>query len=154
VVDRSDAAARFAATCTAVRDWSLAHRHDYALLYGSPVTGYAAPQDTIEPATRVIRRLVEIVIVAHSEGSAKPVPDRTDSTVFGSSIEGARAALQEFGLVLTDAPIEIVGRTLMAWTTIFGSISFELWGHLVGSVTDHAAYFDGVVARLWTDLGG
>ena len=42
---------------------------------------------------------------------------------------------------------------LMAWTTVFGTISFELFGHYVGSVTDQAAYFDEVVARLADDLG-
>ena len=27
--------------------WAVAHPHDYALVYGSPVPGYAAPQDTV-----------------------------------------------------------------------------------------------------------
>ena len=33
--------------------WALAHPHEYALVYGSPVPGYAAPTDTIDPAARV-----------------------------------------------------------------------------------------------------
>ena len=31
----------------ALRSWAVAHPHDYALTYGSPVPGYAAPQGTI-----------------------------------------------------------------------------------------------------------
>ncbi len=41
----------------------------------------------------------------------------------------------------------------MAWTTVFGVLSFELFGHAVGSVSDPDAYFDEVVVRLAHDLG-
>src|SRR5256886_4912487 len=50
-VDRTDLAGRFAATCTAVRAWALAHPNEYALIYGSPVPGYAAPAHTGPPAS-------------------------------------------------------------------------------------------------------
>src|SRR3954451_5317950 len=45
---------RWLALARAVRDWALADPHQWALIYGSPVPGYQAPQDTIGPATRVI----------------------------------------------------------------------------------------------------
>src|SRR5205823_12105109 len=45
-------AARWLAACRAVRDWALAHPHEYALVYGSPVPGYEAPEQPIEPASR------------------------------------------------------------------------------------------------------
>src|SRR3954452_19304035 len=32
-----DGRARWRSACTAVRGWALGHRHEYALLYGSPV---------------------------------------------------------------------------------------------------------------------
>jgi AcrR family transcriptional regulator len=153
VADRDDAAARWTATCVAVRDWAVAHPHDYALLYGSPVTGYAAPQDTIEPATRVIVRLVQIIVTAHVSGAPVPVPPADAPAGFEAAVTSAQEAIARFDLRAdVDAPAELVGRTLMAWTTIFGTISFELWGHLVGSVDDPAAYYAGVVARLWDDL--
>ena len=44
---------RWLAVCRAVRAWALAHPHEYALLYGSPVPGYTAPQDTVPAASRV-----------------------------------------------------------------------------------------------------
>ena len=37
----------------AIREWAVAHPHDYALIYGSPVPGYRAPEATIAPAARV-----------------------------------------------------------------------------------------------------
>lgn len=154
VADRDDAAARWLATCRATRAWAVEHRHDYALLYGSPVTGYAAPQDTVVPATRVIVRLVEIVMTAVAAGAIPPGTANEEPHPFDTSVRGAVEAIRDLGgPSATEAPAELVGRTLMAWSTIFGTISFELWGHLVGSVSDHEAFFDGVAARLWTDLG-
>src|SRR4051812_26412941 len=44
---------RWLAVCRAVRRWARAHPHEYALLYGSPVPGYHAPEDTIPAAARV-----------------------------------------------------------------------------------------------------
>ncbi|MFI5425836.1 TetR-like C-terminal domain-containing protein [Aeromicrobium sp. UC242_57] len=147
VSDRTDLAARWLATCRATRAWAVTHPHDYALLYGSPVTGYAAPQDTVAPATRVIIRLATIVM------AADPHPGPPVDLPFDAAVRGAAEALAELGgPSRDDAPAETVGRTLMAWSTIFGTISFELWGHLVGSVDDHEAFFDAVAHRLWTDI--
>src|SRR3954447_22097408 len=61
-------AARFVAAGRAVRTWAVANPHQYALLYGSPVPGYEAPQDTIGPASRVTLALVGIVADAHRDG--------------------------------------------------------------------------------------
>src|ERR1700757_4132856 len=44
--------ARWIAACRAVRDWARSNPHEYALIYGSPVPGYRAPEATIGPAAR------------------------------------------------------------------------------------------------------
>lgn len=141
---------RWMAITRAVRTWSLQHPHDYALLYGSPVTGYAAPQDTITPATRVIIRLVEVVLAAQPQ---TPHLAQPGAYPFDQATQGAAEAIGNIiQTVPTNTQPETIGRTLMAWTTLFGTISFELWGHLVGSVDDHEAYFDAVASRLWNDI--
>src|SRR4051812_26619181 len=52
---------RWVAACEAVRRWALAHPHEYALIYGSPVPGYVAPDTTVPPASRVGLVLIGIV---------------------------------------------------------------------------------------------
>lgn len=56
--ERAEAAARAAgapprtrwlAICEAFRAWALAHPHEYALIYGSPVPGYSAPSTPSAP---------------------------------------------------------------------------------------------------------
>ena len=44
---------RWRAVCRAIRAWALEHPHEYALIYGSPVPGYLAPEVTLAPASRV-----------------------------------------------------------------------------------------------------
>jgi hypothetical protein len=41
-------------------------------------------------------------------------------------------------------------RALLAWSAIYGTISFELFGHFVGSVEDADRFFD----RAMTELAG
>ncbi|MDX6278381.1 MAG: hypothetical protein QOJ72_2509 [Nocardioidaceae bacterium] len=153
VTDRADHLGRWTAVCDATREWSRAHPHDYALLYGSPVPGYAAPQDTVGPATRVIVRLVDIIVTAHQSGAPSPVAPATAPTGVERTVAGAIEFVQGVGIPEEAAVPEIALRTIMAWTTIFGTLSFELFGHLVGSVSDYDAYFDQVVFRLAADLG-
>jgi AcrR family transcriptional regulator len=161
VADRADHRARWSAALTAIRRWAVANPGDYALLYGSPVPGYAAPQTTVEPATRVIVVILRIVTEAHGgaaqtdetgNGAEAQAPSQSGPDPLTDAVAGAIGFVRERGLAQEDSPVELVLRTLMAWTTVFGTISFELFGHLVGSVTDADAYFAGVVERLADDL--
>ncbi len=153
VRNRADYLTRWTATCRAVRTWALTHPGDYALLYGSPVPGYVAPQDTIAAATRVTMVLVGIGLEAHANGaSITPAPDAAPRNV-KKVMKEALDFLDDHGLDRGDDAPEIALRLIGAWTSLFGTISFELFGHLVGSVTDNDAYFDQVVIRQAADLG-
>ena len=65
---------RWLAACHAIRDWALSRPHEYALIYGSPVPGYRAPEATIAPAGRVPLAFVGVLgsAVAAGEVSAEP----------------------------------------------------------------------------------
>ncbi|GAA4719248.1 TetR/AcrR family transcriptional regulator [Isoptericola chiayiensis] len=141
---RADHAARWLATCRAARQWCVTHPGEFALLYGTPVPGYAAPQDTIEPAIRVVLLLARIA--AEAQGEAAPVVSEVAPLV-----AGARDVVVQRGW--PEPPPEVVARVLMAWTGLFGTVSFELFGHLNNAVSDPADWFDAVVARLGADAG-
>ncbi|WP_144710434.1 TetR/AcrR family transcriptional regulator [Curtobacterium pusillum] len=150
--------ARWVAVCRAIRTWSIAHPGDFALLFGSPVPGYVAPRATVEPASRTTLALVRVVADATADASdvgsdgrrGSPTAPPTAPGMVADAVSAGVASLREFG---TELPEEVLLRTLMAWTTVFGTVSFELFGHYVGSVSDGAAYFDEVIARLADDLG-
>ena len=131
---------RFSAIAAAVRAWALDHPHEYALLYGSPVPGYSAPPETIGPATRVAVAFANVLVDAHRSGSEvqSPVVGREDLDPSIASVMPAFAALDD----------DLIAAGLMAWSSVFGLISFELFGHLLGSVADPAAFFASQVSRL------
>ncbi|MBL8775956.1 MAG: TetR/AcrR family transcriptional regulator [Acidimicrobiales bacterium] len=127
---------RWVALGTAVRGWAVDQPHDYALVYGSPVPGYEAPADTVDPAARV--SLVALRLVA--DGVAAGEIDPTPPGPMPRSVHGEMAALRDgVGLAIPD---EVLARTLLAWSAVLGAISYELFGHLHGIVADHPAYFD------------
>lgn len=152
---REEVGARWVSACRAIRTWSLEHPSDFALLFGSPVPGYSAPQDTVTPATRAIVVLIGIVIDAMKLPGWRPeaaVAPATATQPVASIVSDALDFLAARGQEGA-APPEIVLRTLGAWTTVFGTVSFELFGHYTYSVSDLPGYFDQVLARLADGLG-
>jgi len=146
---REDYLGRFLATCHAVRNWALAHPQEYALIYGSPVPGYAAPQDTIAPASRVPTILITILIDMHLAGRSP-----TTATV-EPAVSNAIGPIREFSGGLL--PDHMMLRGMAAWSGLFGAISFELYGHLHNVVAESSkarkAYFDHQMRQVAVGLG-
>lgn len=146
-----DPGKRFVAIGLAGRDWALAHRQQFALIYGSPVPGYVAPQDTIVPATRIPAMLIAVL----QETSAAPVAPAFKPRV-ARSLRPLMTGLREWAPEpsFTDAALAL---GVMAWTHVIGSISFELYGHrhnVVGdSEADRKAYFEFELRTLGELLG-
>lgn len=123
---------RWRAIWQATRAWAREHPHEYALIYGSPIPGYQAPQDTVASAARVALALVEVI----KSSALRPIPDSPELPE--RLREQANVLVAALG---TDLAPTTVTRMLMAWTQLFGSISFELFGQYVGSVDPADAFF-------------
>ena len=127
-----------------MRAWALAHPHEYALLYGTPVPGYRAPSDTVDPGTRVSRLLAAIV---HAAGVAPAGPAPRLS-------RDLRVELQAVAEVAAPGmAVDSVFAVLVAWTQLFGMVSFEVFGQLRGLVEDHEALFDAAAEHAAVGLG-
>ncbi|MDQ3382547.1 MAG: TetR/AcrR family transcriptional regulator, partial [Actinomycetota bacterium] len=59
---------RFTVLSRTLRSWAVQHPHDWALLYGSPVPGYAAPQDSVPAAGRTTGAFIGILVDAQARG--------------------------------------------------------------------------------------
>ena len=136
-----DVLVRWCAVAGAIRGWALANPHDYALIYGSPVPGYQAPQDTVSPAARV--SLVMLRIVA--DGVASGQIDTTPTTSVPRVVHADLARLRK--LAAPRVPDEILGRGLLVWTAMFGAISYELFGHLRRVIDNYDAFFEHQMRR-------
>ena len=69
-----DLLGRWLAVGHGIRDWAVAYPHEYALIYGSPVPGYAAPEDTIVPAARPTVVLGGILVDGVAAGRLRAEP--------------------------------------------------------------------------------
>ncbi|HEX4222030.1 MAG TPA: TetR/AcrR family transcriptional regulator [Pseudonocardiaceae bacterium] len=139
---------RWHAVCGRVREWALANRHEYALIYGSPIPGYQAPRTTVAPGTRVSLLLVAIISDGWRSGTmtepadAPPLPP-----------ELAEELDRLSALIEVELPPLVLGRMLMAWTQLFGMVSFELFGQLVGVVDPTGYFFDHTLDEMADFIG-
>lgn len=147
ITDRSRLRDRWLAAARAVRSWALASPAEYALLFGSPVPGYAAPQETAAAATRGALVLVGILADGYASGALTadqqlpcPEPVRADLARVRDDIA---PGLPE-GLLL-------LGMT--GWTHLFGTVSFELFGQFNNVIEARQEFFDQQM-ELMADLLG
>jgi AcrR family transcriptional regulator len=147
-LDRLDLFGRWSAVCHAVRRWALDHPHEYALIYGSPVPGYRAPQATVGPASRVTLLLARIAQDAVRERAL------TSRSQMPPPLPGATASVASLAeSILSGVPEPVILAGLMAWLEIFGAVSFELFGQLNSVVSDNDAFFDHSVRSMASLLG-
>src|SRR5690625_333986 len=129
-----------------LRDWALEHPYDWALIYGVPIPGYAAPSDTLEPA----RRVNEPVLALY--------PDFQPDLESGQLLEASEAALAPLRSMLdAEGKFEKAGQgtataMMLAWSSIHGFISLELGGHFDGTADDTNAVFAAIVGQLTSHL--
>ena len=128
----------------------MANPHEYALIHGSPVPGYRAPEATIGPASRVPMAFASILEDAVASGS---VPGAAGETPDLDGPPAEQAAALSAVLPATSIPADMLVRAVIAWTQLFGMISFELFGQFVGSFEPADAFFDHAVAQLAALVG-
>jgi AcrR family transcriptional regulator len=165
------ARARWVAACHAIRGWAVANPHEYALIYGSPVPGYRAPEATIGPAARVPLAFAGLLGEALAGGevggpggpggpggaaaASLPVTGALAeqagalSAALTQSVPGGGGA----GAAPAALPPDLLVRAVIAWTQLFGMISFELFGQFVGSFEPADALFEHAAQQLAAFVG-
>jgi AcrR family transcriptional regulator len=144
---RGDPVDRWVAVCRAARDWAVAHPHEYALIYGSPVPGYAAPEATVGPGSRVALALVTVARDAQAAGllgapQGRPLarPVRADA---------ARLAAE----IAPDLPIPVIAALVAAWAQVFGIVNFDVFGQFTGIFEARGPFFEQAAAALAAQVG-
>jgi AcrR family transcriptional regulator len=137
-------AAQWRTWANTLRGWALEHPYDWALVYGTPIPGYAAPQDTVEPATRVNAPIL----------AAQGLPARD----LGPAEAATAQALDPLAGIIRAAGGDPRGpgtgfAMMAAWSAVHGFINLELGGHFVGVLADTTPVFDTLVRRTAAELG-
>jgi AcrR family transcriptional regulator len=141
--------ARWCAVARALRAWAIANPHEYALVYGTPVPGYEAPEDTVNPAARSALAMIGIAVDAHRIGALVPPAD-VPMPLSPGVHDDVAALLAREGI---DLPVPIMARLLVAWTQLFGLITFELFGQTKNVIIAHDDLYDDAAAAIARFIG-
>ncbi|MDP3891285.1 TetR-like C-terminal domain-containing protein, partial [Nocardioides sp.] len=132
---------RWTQTCLAFRAWAVDQPHRFALIYGSAIPGYRAPEDTIQPAGRVLLALIGPA-AAHTS-----VPPGTVPRTLAGQLDAVVATLE----------LDVDRHTMLALVGMFsrlvGLVTLELNGHFVGGFEPADPLFSELVEREADALG-
>lgn len=141
--------ARLLAMMLAYRDWAVAHPQDYALIFGTPIPGYVAPEErTLPPAKRAMDVLVTEIAVAFESQNAKPAPEYAKPTLaLQKQIAGWK---KKYGYA---EPTTALHLGLIGWTRAHGMVSLELFGQIQPMLGDAAELYREEVVSLLKQMG-
>jgi len=135
--------------CLVYREWAIAHQHEFALIFGTPVPGFAAPEEgpTAEAGARfggVFQ--TEFARVWTATPFALPEQGR------GAALERELTlAGHECGPPLPAGAMQVF---LSSWGRLHGLISLELFGQLAWvGLSDAGALFRADLLELLGRVG-
>lgn len=146
---RSDAE-RWLDVPRAVRGWALERPHEWGLIFGTPVPGYEAPRDTVEPYARVAAALARPLLEAKAAGRLRAHAARLADTGTDGLHRAVRPVAEGLSL---DLPLATVVRFIEAWTTLVGIVSLEVFGHWRNTILDPEALFSASMHDVAQGLG-
>jgi AcrR family transcriptional regulator len=143
------AAERWLAAPRAMRAWALEHPHEWGLIFGSPVPGYEAPEDTVVPYARLATAVVRPIAEGQRNGRAD-IPVSLSATAT-AEMAAALAPVAEF--ILPGAPTQTVVLAIEVWTALIGVISLEVFGHWRNTVLEPGLLFEAAVGQAAEAIG-
>ena len=132
------------ALADAVRLWALAQPHRYLLLYGTPVPGYVAPDETVAIASRILLPFLNALSALPLTGAAP------NSRV--SMLEAQLATWAQMRNLPASGYVLRYG--LIWWARLQGLISLEIEGHFSLMGFDPALLYETEVEALLDSISG
>lgn len=111
----------------ALRAWALGDPHRYFLLYGTPVPGYHAPEDTRAISSEIMATLLD---------ACATLPPAGSEPEFAAHLAAHRQWAPGH-----PAPPDVLHRGLVFWARLHGILSLELAGHFTGMGFDPALLY-------------
>jgi AcrR family transcriptional regulator len=122
----ADPLARWQALCYGYRAWALAHRSDFALIFGTPLPGYHAPEQATGPAAG---RATGLALRAYADAVAAGVADPNRSHM-PASIQPGQLLPTLLAATDPDYPPRLAAITLAAYASLLGFLNAEIFGSL------------------------
>jgi AcrR family transcriptional regulator len=149
-----DLGGRLTAVSRMFRRWSIGHRAEFALLFGSPVPGPADPahaeyqQSRAHEAGARFGQVFGELVARVYQTRPFPVPAEEDMD------PALRAQLQEWCETFpVPLPLGVMQVFLSCWIRLYGSVTMEIFGHLKFAVADAEPVFEAELADAARLLG-
>ncbi len=144
-----DHAGRWAAVCQAYRQWSLDHPSDFALIFGTPLPGYHAPEEvTAAAAGRSLGVAAGVFTAAVQAGAADPGRAQIPAGLKTGALWGALAG----DSVLAAQPA-LAGIVLSAWASLLGYLVAEIFGSLPRLIASTDLLYQAHVRTVMLGMG-
>ncbi|MFK0247932.1 TetR/AcrR family transcriptional regulator [Amycolatopsis azurea] len=117
-----EAGADLSGLAVTIRDWARSDPQRYFLIYGTPVPGYHAPDDT----TAISREVMAVLLDA-----CRAITVDRPETPFDKHLDGHRDWAGD-----DPAPSATLHRAIAFWTRLHGVLSLELAGQFTGMKFD------------------
>lgn len=145
-----DMTQKLIAACREFRRWSLTHRPEFSLLFGSPVPALEAMHDDV--CARGAMKFAGTFFALFAElWQHHPFAVPADAEIE----PGLLAQVVEYrdGLGAANMPAGAVLTFLRCWVRLYGMVSLEVFGHLHFALTDAAPLFEYTLAELGELIG-
>ncbi len=149
-VDEADLLGRLVAMSLAFRHWALGHRHEYALLFASPLDS-EPPQanqgsSTREASQRFGSLFAEVFLALWQAGQIDPPEiDDVDPALL-RMLESSAAGPIEL-------PLEVHYLFVRQWARLYGMVTLEAFGHLDWALEDSLPLFEVMLDECAAELG-
>jgi AcrR family transcriptional regulator len=141
---------KLVAACRQFRHWSLDHRAEFGLLFGTPLPSLAGMhEDTLinECAARFAGTFLALFLeLWQRQPFGVPAPEEIDPSL-RSQLERYRDGLG------VDLPVGAMVIFLRCWVRLYGAVSLEVFGHLHFALDDPAPMFEITLSELAALLG-
>ncbi|HEU4398451.1 MAG TPA: TetR/AcrR family transcriptional regulator [Actinomycetota bacterium] len=142
-------AERLLAAFGAFRRWGLEQPTEFALIFGSPIPGYQAPETTRPAGERYTGLLLRLLAEAHGAGALRR--ERLDVRVPPALERQLLAFRARQGMA--DLPVPVLAFALSAWVRLHGVVALEVFGHLRPAVGDGTPLFEQEVGAIMRQAG-
>jgi AcrR family transcriptional regulator len=147
-VGTDDPLGRLMATCRAFRDWSLAHRREFQLVFASAGDGPPVGHD--EVGTHLSFGAVFLGIFVEI-WSVRPFWTPADADLPPHLV----SQLSAFAAVVADEmpegaalPLGALAAYLSGWVRLYGAVTIEVFGHLGFALSDPEPMFEAMLADM------
>jgi AcrR family transcriptional regulator len=146
-----DITAKLIAACHEFRRWSLAHRAEFGLLFGSPLPAVEAAMDREDVIAACAMKFSGTFFTLFLDlWQHHPFPVPAEAEMDAGLAEQLARYRDSLGV---DLPLGAVFTFLWCWVRLYGMVSLEVFEHLHFALDDAAPLFEYTLAELASMLG-